>query len=112
MLYCQFGYDQNQRRADQINYIKCNFVQRTDRSRKARIFAVAQYDGEEASLKLSLDRTPVASVDEIIFSGRRDRIRDMVRFLRCQNSGRHVVLLPINPGVDCLRRHVGRMKLW
>jgi hypothetical protein len=34
--------------------------------------------------------------DEIIFSDRRDRIRDMVRFLRCQNLGRHVVLLPIN----------------
>jgi len=31
------------------NYIKHNFVQRSDRSRKARVFAVAQYDGEEAS---------------------------------------------------------------
>ena len=36
MLYCQFGNDQNQRRADETNYIKCNFVQRSDRSRTAR----------------------------------------------------------------------------
>jgi hypothetical protein len=36
MLYCQFGNEQNQRRADEITYIKCNFVQRSDRSRKAR----------------------------------------------------------------------------
>jgi hypothetical protein len=33
--------------------------------------------------------------DEIIFSDRRDRIRDMVIFLHCY-SGRHVVLLAIN----------------
>jgi hypothetical protein len=36
------------------NYIKHNFVQRSDRSRKARAFAVAQYDGEEASRRSSV----------------------------------------------------------
>jgi hypothetical protein len=49
--------------------------------------------------------------DEIIFSDRRDRIRDMVRFLHCQNSARHVFLLANNMGIACSRHHVGRMKL-
>jgi uncharacterized protein YdeI (BOF family) len=50
--------------------------------------------------------------DEIIFSDRRGRIRDMVRFLHWQDSRRHVILLPINMGIACLRHQVGRMKLW
>jgi hypothetical protein len=49
--------------------------------------------------------------DELIFSDRRDRIRDMVRFLHCY-SGRHVVLVAMNMGIACLRRNAGRMKLW
>jgi hypothetical protein len=32
---------------------------------KARVFAVAQYDGEEASLKQSLGRTLVASIGTV-----------------------------------------------
>jgi hypothetical protein len=47
------------------NYIKHNFVQRSDGSRKARVFAVAQYDGQEASLKQSLARTLVASIGTV-----------------------------------------------
>lgn len=49
---------------------------------------------------------------EIMFSDRRGGILDMVRFLHCQNSGRRAVLLAIHMGIDGLRRHVGRMKLW
>ena len=65
MPYCQFGNNQNQRRADEITYIKHNFVQRSDRSRKARVFTVAQCVGKEASLKQSLGRALVASIGPV-----------------------------------------------
>jgi len=47
------------------NYIKHNFVQRSDRSRKVRVCAVAEYDGKEESLKQSLGRTLVGSIGPV-----------------------------------------------
>jgi hypothetical protein len=75
----------------------------------ARVSATAATVRSDVA-RITLRRRQIRG-DEIIFSDRRDRIRDMVIFLHCY-SGRHVVLLAINMGIARLRRHVGRMKLW